>query len=105
MIRVSMEVREGAALSTATVQAESIREAVSITKGRYPGRDVRIIFPIDAEDFFLEGPAEGNSRTRLTMVAAAELGSAADGTVVTRIYTDCGEPRSGLEPLTSSHYE
>ncbi len=31
MIRVSMEVREGAALSTATVQAESIRKAVSIT--------------------------------------------------------------------------
>jgi hypothetical protein len=72
MIRVSMEVREGAALSRATVQAESIREAVSITKGYYPGRDVRVIFLIGAEDFFIEGPAEGNSRTRLSMVAAAE---------------------------------
>ncbi len=72
MIKVSMEVREGAALSRATVQAESIREAVSITKGYYPGRDVRVIFPIDAEDFFIEGPAEVNSRTRLSMVAAAE---------------------------------
>ena len=72
MIRVSMEVREGAALSRATVQAESIREAVSITRGGYPGRDVRVIFPIDAEDFFIEGPAEGNSRTRFSMVAAAE---------------------------------
>ena len=72
MIRVSMEVREGAALSRATVQAESIREAVSITRGRYPGRDVRIIFPIDAEDFFIEGPAEDNGRRRLSMVAAAE---------------------------------
>jgi len=61
VIRVSMEVREGAALSRATVQAESIREAVSITRGRYPGRDVRVIFPIDAEDFFIEDPAEGNS--------------------------------------------
>jgi hypothetical protein len=67
MIRVSMEVREGGALSTATVQAESIREAVSITKGRYPGRDVQVIFPIDAEDFFMEGPAEGNSRRRLSV--------------------------------------
>jgi hypothetical protein len=67
MIRVSMEVREGAALSTATVQAESIREAVSITKGRYPGRDVRVIFPIDVEEFFIEVPAEGNSRTRLSV--------------------------------------
>jgi hypothetical protein len=72
MIKVSMEVREGAALSRATVQAESIREAVSITRGRYPGREVRVIFPIDAEDFFIENPAEVNSRMRLSMVAAAE---------------------------------
>ncbi|MDQ5812882.1 MAG: hypothetical protein M3358_19565 [Actinomycetota bacterium] len=67
-----MEVREGAILSIATVRAESIREAVSITRGRYPGRDVRVIFPIDAEDFFIEDPAEGNGRASLSMVAAAE---------------------------------
>jgi hypothetical protein len=67
-----MEVREGAALSRATVQAESIREAVNITKRRYPGRDVRVKFPIDPEDFFIEGPAEDNGRRRLSMVAAAE---------------------------------
>jgi hypothetical protein len=72
MIRVSMEVREGPALSRATVQAESIREAVSITRGRYPARDVRVIFPIDTEEFFIEGPEEGNGRRRLSMVAAAE---------------------------------
>ena len=72
MIRVSMEVREGTALSTATVEAESIREAVSITRRRYPGHDVRVMFPIDPEDFFIEGPAAGNSRTRLSMVAAVE---------------------------------
>ncbi len=72
MIKVSMEVREGGALSRATVQAESIREAVSITRRRYPGRDVQVIFPIDPEDFFMEGPAEGNSRRRLSMVAAVE---------------------------------
>ena len=72
MIRVSIEVREGAAPSRTTVQAESIPEAVSITRGRYPGRDVRVIFPIDPEEFFIEGPAEGNGRRRLSMVAAAE---------------------------------
>jgi hypothetical protein len=72
MIRVSMQVREGAARSRATVQAESIREAVSITRGRYPGRDVRVIFPIDPEEFFIEDAAEGNGRRRLSMVAAAE---------------------------------
>ena len=67
MIKVSMEVHEGAALSRATVQAESIREAVSITRGRYPGRDVRVIFPIDAEDFFIEGPAKENGWARLSV--------------------------------------
>ena len=72
MIRVSMEVREGAILSRAIVQAESIREAVSITRERYPGRDVRVIFPIDTEEFFIEGPEEGNGRRRISMVAAAE---------------------------------
>jgi hypothetical protein len=72
MIRVAMEVREGTALSTATIQAESIREAVSITRRRYPGREVRVMFPIDPEDFFIEGPAEDNGRRRLSMVAAAE---------------------------------
>jgi hypothetical protein len=54
------------------VQAETIRDAVNITRRRYPGRDVRVQFPIDPEDFFIEGPAAGNSRTRLSMVAAAE---------------------------------
>jgi hypothetical protein len=72
MIRVSMEVREGTALSRAMVQAESIREAVNITRRRYPGCDVRVMFPIDPEDFFIEGPAQGDSRTRLSMGAAAE---------------------------------
>ncbi len=66
MIKVSMEVREGATLSRATVEAESIREAVSITRGRYPGRDVRVIFPIDAEDFFIEDSAEVNGWARLS---------------------------------------
>ena len=67
MIRVSMEVREGSALSRATVQAESIREALSITRGRYPGRDVRVIFPIDAEEFFIVGPEEENAWARPTV--------------------------------------
>jgi ribosomal protein L14E/L6E/L27E len=56
MIKVSLEAREGAVLSQVAVQAESISRAVSIVKGRYPGREVRIVFPIDAEEFFIEGP-------------------------------------------------
>jgi hypothetical protein len=61
MIRVCMEVREETALSRATVQAGSISEAVSIARGRYPGRDVRVTFPIDPEDFFIEGPQESGA--------------------------------------------
>jgi len=56
MVKVSLEVREGAVLSRVAVQAESICRAVSIVKGRYPGREVRIVFPIDPEEFFIEGP-------------------------------------------------
>ena len=72
MIRVSMEVREGAALSRTAVQAESIREAVSITRRRYPGREVRVVFPIDPEDFFVQAPAEDNGLRRLSMVSAGK---------------------------------
>ncbi len=62
MIRVSVEVRGGTAPSRATVQAESISEAVSITKERYPGHHVRVMFPIEPEDFFVEGPKSAEQR-------------------------------------------
>ena len=58
MIRVAMEVREGATLLRETVSAESVRQAVSLTRERYPGGDVRVVFPISPEDFFLEDPKE-----------------------------------------------
>jgi ribosomal protein L14E/L6E/L27E len=58
MTKISLEVREGEVLTQVAVQAESIRRAVSIVKGRYPGREVRIVFPIDTEEFFIEGPEE-----------------------------------------------
>ena len=66
MIKVSMEVREETALSRATVQADSISEAVNITRRRYPGRDVRVIFPIDPETFFIDDPVEGNGWASLS---------------------------------------
>jgi hypothetical protein len=66
MIKVSMEVREGATLSRATVEAESISEAVNITRRGYPGRDVRVMFPIDPETFFIDDPADGNGWARLS---------------------------------------
>jgi hypothetical protein len=56
------------------VQAESIRGAVSITKERHPGREVRVIFPIDAENFFIEGPAEGNGGLAKPSVERSSIG-------------------------------
>jgi hypothetical protein len=56
MIRVAMEVREGATLLRERVSAESVRQAVSVMRERYPGSDVRVVFPINPEDFFLEDP-------------------------------------------------
>ena len=59
MIKVSVEVCEGAALFEVAVYADSISQAVNITKGRFPGRDVRVVFPIDGEEFFGGRGAEG----------------------------------------------
>lgn len=61
MLKVSVEVREGAAHFRVAVYADSIIQAMSITKGRVPGRDVRVLLPIDAEEFFggREKKAEG----------------------------------------------
>ena len=96
MIRVCLEVREGTALSRATVQAESIREAVSITQGRYPARHVRVMFPIDPEAFFIEGPestiqdpTKGNSQRRLS----ARPRSIDTGTSLTSRYLPLREER------------
>ena len=58
MIEVSVEVREGAAPVRVTVRAESITRAISIIEERHPGRDVRVVFPIEPEDFFVGDPNE-----------------------------------------------
>jgi hypothetical protein len=54
MVRVSIEVRSGAARFRVGVQASSIQRAVSVVKGLHSASDVRVIFPIDPEAFFIE---------------------------------------------------
>ena len=56
MIKVSVEVCERASLYRVAVQAESICHAVSIMKGHRSDRDVRVVFPIAPEEFFVKGP-------------------------------------------------
>ncbi len=61
MIKVLLEVHEGAAPFTVAVEAEGITQAVSLIEGRHPGRDVRVVFPIDPEEFFV-GDQEARGR-------------------------------------------
>jgi hypothetical protein len=57
MVKVSIEVRSGAARFRVGVQAESIERAVNLVEKRFPGRNVKVSFPIDPEGFFGECPA------------------------------------------------
>jgi hypothetical protein len=57
MIRVTIEVFEGATSTGVVVQARSLREAASIAAAVYPAAEVRVRFPIDAEAFFVKDPA------------------------------------------------
>ena len=58
MILVSIEVGEGAAIFRVPVRAKSITRAVSTMERRYPGRSVRVVFPVDPEGFFVGDPKE-----------------------------------------------
>jgi hypothetical protein len=53
MIKVIMEVGTYATCLTVSVLAESIIEAVSTAKEAYPGKEIRVVFPINSEEFFV----------------------------------------------------
>ena len=53
MVRVSIEVSSGAARFGVKVQASSIQRAVRLVKGLHPASDVRVVFPIEPEAFFV----------------------------------------------------
>lgn len=60
MVRVSVEVREGDAPFEVAVYADSISQAVGTARDRFPGHDVRVVFPIDGEEFFGGVGTEGD---------------------------------------------
>ena len=60
MIRVTVEVREGALTYRVRVTATSIESAIKIVGAGKPGRGVRLVFPIDPEVFFV--PAASGTR-------------------------------------------
>jgi hypothetical protein len=53
MVRVSIEV-SGSAHFDVAIQAESIQRAVDLVKGFYSASDVKVVFPIEPESFFVE---------------------------------------------------
>jgi len=55
VIRISVEVGRSDPQFKTTVEAQSIEQAVSIAGARYPGREIRMLFPIDPEEFFDSG--------------------------------------------------
>jgi hypothetical protein len=54
MVGVSVEVRSAAARFRVRVQASSIQGAVRLVKSLHSASDVRVVFPIDPEAFFVE---------------------------------------------------
>jgi hypothetical protein len=57
VVKVSIEVRSGAARFSVAVRAESIRRALSLVRERYPKGEAQVKLPIDPEGFFVEDPA------------------------------------------------
>lgn len=71
MVKVSIEVREGAARSGVSVQAESIGRALRLVAGRYPAGEVRLKFPINPEGYFVDDSAARVGIREQTDVKAA----------------------------------
>ena len=69
MVRISIEVGNGAARFSVSVQAESIERALDIVKRQNLGKDCKVRFPIDAETFFVK--EEGVARVEADRMVAA----------------------------------
>jgi hypothetical protein len=57
MVKVSLEVGSGTSRFRVGVQARSIRYALRMVEGRYPQAEVRVLFPIEPEGFFVGEPS------------------------------------------------
>jgi len=57
LVKVSVEVRSGTARFRVSVQAESVRRALSMVGGRYPKGVVRVVFPNMPEGLVAKEPS------------------------------------------------
>lgn len=59
MVRIEMEIYGAEDPIRVSARAPSIRRAEDIVRSRYPGSEVRVVFPIDGNGFFADGDHEG----------------------------------------------
>jgi hypothetical protein len=71
MIEVSIQVGSSDICFEIAVQAESIRQALSIAGDRYAGSDLRVVFPIKPETFFVKDLAAAAEMIEIPESAAA----------------------------------
>lgn len=69
MIRVSVVADNGTDHLTLVIEAESILQALSAAREYYPDGRVRVVFPIDPEQFFIGGV----DAVRLDRVGAVDV--------------------------------
>jgi hypothetical protein len=53
MMKITIEVRSSAARFKVGVVAESIEGALEMTKRYNPGKECKVVFPIDPQSFFV----------------------------------------------------
>jgi hypothetical protein len=53
MIKIAIEVESSAARFKVALLAESIEEALEMAKRYHPGKECKVVFPIDPQSFFV----------------------------------------------------
>jgi hypothetical protein len=73
MIKVRVKVSGEAGSFAVIACAGSLRQAEEIVKARYPGSAVGIAFPIEPEQFFVEGSHHGRYTSLVVTEGLGEL--------------------------------
>ena len=71
MIRVTVEIKERTTSRRVSVTAPSIERALRMSGEGLPGRDVRVVFPIAPEEFFVRDEAQSVAESVAERVASA----------------------------------
>ena len=73
MIRVILEVIDGAVPITVPAEGETLLHAIAAARERYLDADVRVVFPIGPEEFFVrDGDALGPDELKVLARASEE---------------------------------